>query len=747
MHYKGGLNMNLKRLYNVSIGVMIILFIAVTALVIYFAGLMTSSARITRESEEMVALSNDVLYVNNHLVKLMRVYTITQDGAVLNEYDTILNDYNSFNGKLDRMTEIGLSSSENTSVDSMLSYLDELAAVEGQALDALAAGSYDEAVSIIYGSEYYQLDASLEDLTQNLVLEISDRKSAEVTAIQNRMTAMLITLSVVIGLSITCFILLQIIQRRRVLKPVDRLDQILSDVSHGNLNINIDRARLRKDEIGEMTGYIYDVTETILALTKELGKMAGAFQGGDTDAAIDGSLFEGGFKDVAESINQMMSGYVREVLTFMNCVKAFGNGDFDADMQKLPGKKAVINETVELLRVNLKAVAGDINATVNNASKGNLLTRTDISRYSGDWALLLEGLNKLMEVISQPISEAADVLKDVSQGRFDVKMNGAYQGEFLMIKESINTTVTNIARYIAEIAGMLTSIANNDLSQEITGEYVGSFSEIKDALNNILRTLNNVISGIGTAADQVASGAKAISESSMNLAQGASEQASSIQELNATITTINETTRNNAENAGQAEHLSKDSKENAARGNNDMARMLTSMEGIKESSNNISRVIKVITDIAFQTNLLALNASVEAARAGEHGKGFAVVAGEVRNLADKCQKAARESEDYIKESVSKVSDGTVIAAETAEGLKKIIDAVEKVAAIITDIASASNEQYKAMEQVSFGIQQITEVVQNNSATSEEAAAASQQLSSQSEVMKNMIGVFKMNNRN
>ncbi|MDR1665005.1 MAG: methyl-accepting chemotaxis protein [Clostridiales bacterium] len=735
--------MNLKRLYNVSVSVMVFLFVAVVALVLYFAGLMTSSGRITRESEEMVALSNDVLYINNYLVKLMRIYTVNRDDAVLTEYDAILNDYNSFNGKLDRMTEIGLTDPEQASVDTMLVYLDDLAAVEGRALDALASGNYDEAVSIIYGSEYSGLDAALEDITRNLVAEIANRKSSEVANIQNQMTAMLITLSVFVGVSISCFILLQVIQRRRVLKPVGKLSQILSDVARGNLNINTDKTGLRKDEIGELTRYTYSVAETILSLTGELGKMAKTFREGDTDAQIDAALFEGGYKEVAEHINSMMHGFVGEVLAFMGCMKGFGSGNFNADMQKLPGKKAVINETVELLRRNLKAVSGEISDTVRNASMGNLQTRADISKYSGDWALLLEGLNKLMEAISLPIDEASTVLRNVSQGRFDVKMSGAYEGEFLLIKESINTTVTNIALYIEEISSILTSVANNDLSHEITREYVGSFSEIKKALNNILKTLNTVIIDINSAAEQVSAGARQISENSMTLANGASEQASSIEELNATIITINEHTRQNAESARDADRLSQESKSNAARGDEDMKHMLDSMERIMETSHNISRVIKIIEDVAFQTNLLALNASVEAARAGEHGKGFAVVAGEVRSLAEKCQKAAHESSGYIQESVDTVNKGSAIAAQTAEALKSIIDAVEKVAAIITDISASSDEQSKAVEQVSIGISQITEVVQNNSATSEEAAAASQQLSSQSDVMKSLVDVFKL----
>ncbi|MDR1690027.1 MAG: methyl-accepting chemotaxis protein [Clostridiales bacterium] len=735
--------MSLKMMYKVAIGVMLVLLALVIAILVNFSSLMLRSRTLSAESAELVSLSNDVLHVNDYLIKLIRVYVTNLDESVLRTYDATLKDDASFKDKIDRMVEIGLSETEQTGIDTMLAHLDSLAAIEGKALEALALGDHETAVSIIYGDEYIQVDTLLADQTRDVIAQITERMSADISFLQDKMEQRLVILGLYIVIAIFCFIIIMQMQRRRVLKPVGRLAVLLSEVSKGELNININRAGIGKDEIGQLTGYVYDVAEIIRTLVHEIDEMARAFGGGDVEARINETLFNGGYRDVAGSVNHMISDIMGEIQMLMDCMSEFGSGNFKADIAKMPGKKAAMNNSVNTLRNNLSNITDEIGRLVSAAAEGKLNSRVPANKYSGDFALLLEKLNTLMENISGPINEAAAVLQKVSEGNFNTLMEGAYHGEFLTIKTSMNNTVSNISSYIDEISAVLNSIANNDLNQNIEREYVGRFTDIKESLLNIIQTFNRVISNILSSSEQVAAGSRSISESSMTLAQGASEQASSVEELNATLHTINESTIQNASDARMAEKLSIESKDSAGKGNDDMSKMLKSMDSIKESSNGISKIIKAIEDIAFQTNLLALNAAVEAARAGEHGKGFAVVAEEVRNLAGRSQTSARETAQLIEESITRVNEGMSMANETADTLRLIIKGVSDVSEIITGINAASQEQANSINQVMEGINQITEVVQTNSATSEESASASQELSSQADVLRGLVGVFKL----
>lgn len=353
--------------------------------------------------------------------------------------------------------------------------------------------------------------------------------------------------------------------------------------------------------------------------------------------------------------------------------------------------------------------------------------------------------------------------RDIDQ-LFTQKVDGG-QTESVALTEQVNTTIGAMvivvvaAVIIAILFGLFLSriigrpvrqlvqsaerIADGDLNVTIELNSKDEIGELAAAFRKMADNLNEVMTNIRGAAEQVASGARLVSESSISLSQGATEQASSVEQLTASIEEIASQTRLNADNSRDANMLADTARNNADQGNRQMQEMLSAMEEINLSSEKISKIIKVIDEIAFQTNILALNAAVEAARAGQHGKGFAVVAEEVRNLAARSANAAKETTEMIEGSVKKVEGGRKIANETATALHMIVDDVAKVADLINRIAVASREQAVGIEQVNLGITQVSQVIQSNSATSEESAASSEELTSQAEMLKEQVARFKV----
>jgi len=314
---------------------------------------------------------------------------------------------------------------------------------------------------------------------------------------------------------------------------------------------------------------------------------------------------------------------------------------------------------------------------------------------------------------------------------------------FAGVSESLHKSVDTIKGYVDEISHILGEMSSNNLRVEITSDYQGDFAELKDSINAIIRSFSETLLDFNMAADQVASGAAQVSDGNQEVSQGATEQASAIEEVSSSITQMAHQIKENAEHANTSKELANQAREAANNGNEKMKRMLTSMDEINEASNNISKIIKVIDDIAFQTNILALNAAVEAARAGVHGKGFAVVAEEVRNLAARSANAASETTAMIEGSTKKVKAGTAIANETAEALSGIVSGTEKAEKLNDEIAVASNEQATGIAQINERIDQLSQVVQTNSATAEQGAAASEELSSQALLFKDMVDEFQL----
>lgn len=263
------------------------------------------------------------------------------------------------------------------------------------------------------------------------------------------------------------------------------------------------------------------------------------------------------------------------------------------------------------------------------------------------------------------------------------------------------------------------------------------------ALQKLVRDENRTLNNIREAGGQITVGSEQVANASQALAQGSTEQASALQQVTASMDEVTQRTKANATEASQASNLVHNIKNMAAEGNEQMKSMIQAMNGINESSETISKIIKTIDDISFQTNILALNAAVEAARAGVHGKGFAVVAEEVRNLAAKSASAAGETAEMIEDSIHRVATGTKIAEETAKSLDAIVKSIDEIVVLISNITASSNDQATAISQIDQAISQVSTVVQTNAATSEQCAAASEELSNQAVTLKELISQYKL----
>lgn len=410
----------------------------------------------------------------------------------------------------------------------------------------------------------------------------------------------------------------------------------------------------------------------------------------------------GAYQGTMEEFSDSIASVQKVMLSIEKIISEVGYGNLDAlDQLKQIGSLSEndkITPSLISMLLTINDLIAESNLLAGAAVNGALEQRGEETKFKGDYVGIVRGMNRTMQAFAEPINEASQVLHTFSEG---------------------------------------------DLTVSMAGEYSGEYNEIKHSLNHAVETFNRLLREIHDSANQVATGSKQVSIGSQSLSQGATEQASAIEQLTSTIDEFAQQTTQNARSATQANELVMHARENAMIGNEKMTQMLNAMHAISESAAGISKIIKVIDDIAFQTNILALNAAVEAARAGQFGKGFAVVAEEVRNLAAKSADAAKSTATLIASSIEKANTGINVTNDTADVLKKIDESVCEAVKLVSNIASASSEQATAIAQIDQGLSQISNVVQTNSATAEESAASSEELSAQAAALIQLVNQFNL----
>ncbi len=475
-------------------------------------------------------------------------------------------------------------------------------------------------------------------------------------------------------------------------------------------------SNVRLNELRYLTALSDKVTETSLQyIEKEKGEMDALFANykelitGEEKALYD-TAFENWTK-YSEADDRLMTLATQ--------------GDID-------GARAILEGECVDLYISLNGALDEIinyteeGSQNENASSENLYRDAIILQIGVMVIIYLIGTYFFVVIIrgiKYPILEIEQAASRMAQGDLDVEISYTSKDELGILSKQMRELIRKLQVIIDDENKFLARMASGDFTVDsiCEEEYIGGFKPLLVSFRAIAEKLNHTILQISQSSAQVASGSNQVSGGAQALSQGATEQASSVEELSASINEISQKVQQNAEYAHKANDMAGDVGNEMQKSNQKMQEMIQAMNNISACSDEIGKIIKTIEDIAFQTNILALNAAVEAARAGEAGKGFAVVADEVRNLAGKSAEASQNT----------------------SALMNTVKGVEEVASIISQIADASGNQAEAIAQITLGIDQISNVVQTNSATAEESAAASQELSNQSQLMKDLVGTFRL----
>ena len=406
---------------------------------------------------------------------------------------------------------------------------------------------------------------------------------------------------------------------------------------------------------------------------------------GELDKRANAELFQGGWKQLVQGVNQ----------TVVNIVEP-------------------LNVTADY---------------VDQISKG-VIPPTIVTEYKGQYNVIKLNLNNAVKMMNDLLEQTDLLIQGAANGELDKRANAElFQGGWKQLVSGINQTLDGIILPVNEAVAVLMEMEKGDLTQTVKGNYKGQLNDFKNTVNNTVGKLAETIAAVNQSADALASASEEISATAQSLSQASSEQAASVEETSASIEQMTASINQNTENAKVTDSMAGKAAKEATEGGQAVG---STVEALKK----IAGKIGIVDDIAYQTNLLALNAAIEAARAGEHGKGFAVVAADVRKLAERSQVAAQEIGELASSSVS-------LAEKAGKLLDEIVPSINKTSDLVQEIASASSEQSSGVAQINSAMGQLNQITQQNASASEQLAATSEEMGSQTEQLQGLMTFFKL----
>ncbi|MXV07568.1 MULTISPECIES: methyl-accepting chemotaxis protein [unclassified Xanthomonas] len=644
-----------------------------------------------------IEFSNQMLDANSSVLIALSTFTTSDDPAVrqraLEQFKSQRENYANARAKIDTMSMAAAG-------NAIRKQIDEKRAIAKDINDQIVAlGTNDDTTTKalkLLNASATPATLAWQDAIRTFANRQKDQAAKAYQAALSSMQSSQILLITGALLTLALSGLLAFAITRSLTTPLRLATRTAEAIANGRMD-NAVRTEAR-DETGRLLHAMGRMQQQLQAVLAAQAEMAQRHDAGQISYRMDESAFPGDYGRMVHDSNALAAAHIAVTERLAQIMGRYAIGDLSEDMERLPGEKARLTETMDTVKHNLTAMNTEIKHLAGAAAAGDFSVRGDTARFQYDFRLMVESLNQLMATADGNLQALSSLLRSIAAGDLTARMHGDFQGVFATMRDDANATTEQLAAIVARIQTAAVSI--------------------------------------NAAASEIATG-------NDDLSRRTEQQAASLEETAASMEELTSTVKQNAEHARQANQLSAGAASVASQGGDVVGQVVQTMNGIEASSKKIGDIISVIDGIAFQTNILALNAAVEAARAGEQGRGFAVVASEVRTLAQRSSNAAKEIKDLIDDSVSRVAQGSALVDQAGRTMTEIVTSVQRVTDIMGEISAASQEQSAGIEQVNQTVMQMDETTQQNAALVEEATAAARSMEDQAGQLSQAVALFKI----